>query len=215
MSRSDNTNGTPTQTSHGNATRLEALAHHLENLDPHLLNMTTWGQQDLETGQPKQHNPNAPACAGTWTVRLLGDTNTAQRLLATPRNRAPIFEYARELLDITQHQADQLFMIDAWQSQARRITPRDAAQAIRDLSATGQVHWPDHRPLAHRIIAPRGIPRALCAVLQHLADSNTLITRAPKTPQVHHPGHPGTRTTPSRSPDPATTSLFPKDAATA
>ena len=184
------------QTTTSHTPRLQALANHIEGLHPSLFTMTSWGQQKPGPGPTLEYNPNTPACVGAWAVRLFGTADRTRDLYTVPGNGAAITDYAREVLNLTEHQADLLFLFAAWSDQRPLITPRDAARTIRAFIATGTIRYPDRRPLIRKLIRPAALPLALFAM------AHTLLGPYPAPTATALP-EPGTESLAPADPGPA------------
>ena len=145
--------------------RLTALAEIIEKTDyePDTFTMESW----LEMEHPEQFRPIADlddldeivaitaecgtrACIAGYAVMLFDETDAWQERfpLETPNDAVPsIRQLAAQLLDLTQEQADLLFLPQEDPDPCRQIPPRyqvtpaDAANTMYRMTETGEVQW--------------------------------------------------------------------------
>lgn len=85
------------------------------------------------------HSCGTPSCIGGWTIALFAPHLSI---------RFNSFDDAKEILDLTERQAQELFFCeDVFQSgcaenfQLEQITPDQAADVLLHLADTGEVRW--------------------------------------------------------------------------
>ena len=141
-----------TQRAEADIGRILRLADLMDELPDGKFDMNSWG---YERDQPPQYHESSPACVGAWAIRTFGNPQAARQIYRNRRKGdGTIARYAQGLLGIGERNAARLFRVHSWRDHNASLTTRDAARVLREFTSTGQVQWPDRRPLADRILKP-------------------------------------------------------------
>ena len=116
-----------------NTPRLNHLADFLDALPPERFDMNTFFGRGLHYHEPAgalltDHECGTTACIAGWAIVKWAPDH--------PHDGA-CFTLAKDLLDLTERQADNLF----YPYVASPVSNSRAAQALRNLAETGEVAW--------------------------------------------------------------------------